>query len=98
MTWKRQFATALVLIVTSYSLGAAPVTVEVVEVRKIWDQGQHNAFTDLVRWQDAFYCAFREGRGHVSTDVRIRILDSKTTDLWESKALISLDGFDLRDA
>jgi len=98
MTWKRQFATALVLIVTSYSLGAAPVTVEVVEVRKIWDQGPHNAFTDLVRWQDAFYCAFREGRGHVSTDGRIRILESKDADVWEPAALISLEGFDLRDA
>ena len=98
MTWKRQFATALVLIVTSYSLGAAPVTVEVLEVKKIWDQGQHNAFTDLVRWNDAFYCAFREGRGHVSTDGKIRILESKDANDWEPAALISLEGFDLRDA
>jgi hypothetical protein len=98
MTWKRQFTTALVLIIASYSFAAVPMTAEVIEVKKIWDQGLHNAFTDLVRWRDSFYCAFREGRGHVSTDGRIRILKSKDADSWESAALISLEGFDLRDA
>ncbi|OHB62722.1 MAG: hypothetical protein A2168_05835, partial [Planctomycetes bacterium RBG_13_50_24] len=98
MTWKQQFMTVLVLIVASNSYAAVPVTVEVLEVRKIWDQGPHNAFTDLLRWNDAFYCAFREGRGHVSTDGRIRILESKDADNWTSTALISLAGYDLRDA
>ena len=98
MAYKRQLMTALVLIGASYSFATVPVTVEVVEVRKIWDEAPHNAFTDLVRWQDAFYCAFREGRGHVSTDGRIRILESKDADSWTSAALISLEGYDLRDA
>ncbi|HBE42310.1 MAG TPA: hypothetical protein DDW27_14100 [Bacteroidales bacterium] len=31
----------------------------------IWDQAPHNAFTDLVKYRDAFYCTFREGSGHV---------------------------------
>ena len=98
MTFKRYSVKALVLIVASYSLGAVPVSVEVLEVRKIWDQAPHNAFTDLVRWNDTFYCAFRESRGHVSTDGKIRILQSKEANRWESAALISLAGFDLRDA
>lgn len=98
MTYKRYFTLALVFLVASCSYGAVPVTVEVLEVKKIWDQAPHNAFTDLVRWNDTFYCAFREGRGHVSTDGKIRILKSKDTDHWESAALISLSGFDLRDA
>jgi len=98
MTWKRQFLAALILIGASYSFGATPVTVEVLEVKKIWDQGLHNAFTDLVRWQDAFYCAFREGRGHVSTDGKIRVLESRDADTWASAALIALEGYDLRDA
>jgi len=98
MAYKRQLMTALVLIGASYSFATVPVTVEVLGVKKIWDQAPHNAFTDLVRWHDAFYCAFREGRGHVSTDGRIRILESKNADVWEPAALISLDGFDLRDA
>lgn len=77
---------------------AVPLKVELLGVKKIWDQAPHNAFTDLVRWNDQFCCAFREGRGHVSTDGRIRVLHSKDADAWASTGLISLDGYDLRDA
>ena len=35
---------------------------------KIWDQGNHNAFTDLIRWHDQWYCSFREADGHVGGD------------------------------
>ncbi|MEJ2702419.1 MAG: hypothetical protein P8Z79_08250 [Sedimentisphaerales bacterium] len=98
MMRKRHLGIALVLIGGSYSVGAVPGTVEVLEAGKIWDRAPHNAFTDLARWEDAFYCAFREGRGHVSTDGKIRVLESKDAEHWESAALISLSGFDLRDA
>ena len=55
MTWKQYLVTALVLISVSYnSFAAIPVTVDVLEVKKIWDQAPHNAFTDLVRWDDKF--------------------------------------------
>jgi len=98
MTKKRYFLTVLFFIGTSFSFADVPVTVEVIEVKKIWDKAPHNAFTDLVRWNDGFYCAFREGRGHVSTDGKIRILESKDANLWDSAALIALEGYDLRDA
>ena len=98
MNRKRYTVIVLCLILVSCCSEAAPVTAEVVEVKKIWDQAPDNAFTDRVRWHDAFYCAFREGRGHVSSDGRIRILESKDADTWESAAAISLEGFDLRDA
>lgn len=98
MKRKRYIVIVLYLILASCSFATVPVTVEVVEVKKIWDKAPHNAFTDLARWNNAFYCAFREGRGHVSTDGRIRILESKDADIWNSAALISLAGFDLRDA
>lgn len=98
MNRKRYIVIVLCLISASYSLATVPVRVEVLEVSKIWDEAPHNAFTDLVRQQDTFYCAFREGRGHVSTDGRIRILESKDADTWNSAVLISLEGFDLRDA
>ena len=75
-----------------------PVTAEVIQVSKIWDKAPHNAFTDLLRWNGRFYCVFREGRGHVSTDGKIRVLESKDTDVWETAALIALEGYDLRDA
>jgi hypothetical protein len=98
MNRKRYIVIVVCLIWTSFSLPAVPVSVEIVEVKKIWDEAPHNAFTDLVRWKDSFYCAFREGRGHVSTDGRIRILESSDADTWNSTALISLEDFDLRDA
>jgi hypothetical protein len=98
MISKQYFIMLLCLICAACSFGAVPVKVEVVEVKKIWDEAPHNAFTDLARWNDAFYCAFREGRGHVSADGRIRILESKDADVWTSAALVSLEGFDLRDA
>jgi len=90
--------TILFLLGVSSALGTVPVTVEVVQVNKIWDKAPHSAFTDLVRWNDRFYCAFREGRGHVSTDGKIRIIESKDANLWESAALVTLAGYDLRDA
>jgi hypothetical protein len=77
---------------------ATPITAELAGVRKIWDQAPHNAFTDLIRWNDRFYCAFREGRGHVSTDGKIRILESKDAEEWQSTGLVALDGYDFRDA
>ncbi|MFH1719705.1 MAG: exo-alpha-sialidase, partial [Planctomycetota bacterium] len=84
-------------ICASNVLADIPVTAEIVEVRKIWDGAAHNAFTDLIFWNDSFYCVFREGRGHVSSDGSIRVLKSKSADKWEPAALVKLDGYDLRD-
>ncbi|MCX5638416.1 MAG: exo-alpha-sialidase, partial [Planctomycetota bacterium] len=78
--------------------GRWELSTEVISVQKIWDQAPHNAFTDLVRWNDRFYCAFREGAGHVSIDGKIRILESKDADLWQSAGSVELQGYDLRDA
>ncbi len=68
-----------------------------VEVRKIWDQGPHNAFTDLIRFRGKFFCTFREGEGHVGGDGTIRVLSSKNGQSWRSAALLKEDGIDLRD-
>jgi len=78
--------------------GASPVQADIVSVRKIWDQGQHNAFTDLLRWRGKFYCAFREGRKHVSTDGKIRVIASEKGETWKSVTILKLEGYDLRDA
>ncbi|MEN6534885.1 MAG: exo-alpha-sialidase, partial [Bryobacteraceae bacterium] len=70
----------------------------IVEVRKIWSAGPHNAFTDLIRFQNRWYCVFREGAGHGSPDGRLRVITSKNGKLWESAALIESGEGDLRDA
>lgn len=77
---------------------AAPApAARLVEHRKIWDAAPHNAFTDLVRFKDRWYCTFREGSGHVSPDGAIRVLTSDSGYWWESTARIEMAGFDLRD-
>jgi hypothetical protein len=86
------------LLLVAAPAGAAPPSAELIAVQRIWDQAPHSAFTDLVRWKDRFVCAFREGRKHVSTDGRIRILTSPDGNDWESAAIVMRDGFDLRDA
>ena len=87
---------AILAAVTTHA--STPIELELVEVRKIWDSAPHNAFTDLTRWHGQFYCTFREGRGHVSTDGRIRVLQSTDAGEWTSAHLAQLAGYDLRDA
>lgn len=74
------------------------VSPTLVEVRKIWDKAPHNAFTDLVRFKDEWFCVFREGKGHVSPDGALRIIASKDGKDWRSTALLTSDDSDLRDA
>ncbi len=71
---------------------------QLVEARRIWDQAPHNAFTDLIRFRDRWYCVFREGAGHVSPDGALRVITSTDGTSWESAALITSDNSDLRDA
>jgi hypothetical protein len=74
-------------------------TPRLLSVTKIHDAAPHNAFTDLARFNDHYYCAFREGSGHVpGTDGVIRVLRSPDANAWTSVAQIKMDGVDLRDA
>jgi hypothetical protein len=68
-----------------------------VGVARIWDAGAHNAFTDLIRWRNRWYCTFREGEAHVGGDGRIRVLVSADGEAWTSAALLGETGIDLRD-
>ncbi|MCK4856101.1 MAG: hypothetical protein KAT31_17605, partial [Bacteroidales bacterium] len=70
----------------------------ILEVNKIWDQSPHNAFTDLIRHNTQWYCAFREGESHVSDDGKLRVIRSANGETWESVALMEWEGGDIRDA
>ncbi len=71
---------------------------EIIDVRRIWDKAEHNAFTDLIRFEGNWYCVFREGSGHVSAAGKLRVITSANGRDWKSAALIARKGVDLRDA
>jgi lysophospholipase L1-like esterase len=69
-----------------------------VNTRRIWNAAPHNAFTDLLRFKNRWYCVFREGKAHVSPDGALRVITSQDGEKWESLALIKSAKYDLRDA
>jgi hypothetical protein len=71
--------------------------VRIVGVTRIWNQGAHNAFTDLIRYRGQWFCTFREGDGHVGGDGHIRVLTSPDGAQWTPAAFIGERGVDLRD-
>ena len=71
---------------------------KLVEVRKIWDDAAHNAFTDLVRFRNRWFCVLRESSGHTSNDGSLRVITSVDGEMWESAAFIASPNSDLRDA
>lgn len=71
---------------------------KLLETRMIWDHDDHNAFPDLIRFKNRWYCTIREGCCHVGKrDGVIRIIVSDDGDQWETAALFKLEGSDLRD-
>jgi len=73
-------------------------TNEQIVVEKIWDKAPHSAFTDLVRFKNAWYCTFREAPRHVSgPDGRAMLLRSVDGKTWQSIDSFKLEGMDVRD-
>lgn len=84
------------------SFTQAQVKEEPLDIRRIWDRGNHNAFTDIAFFKGKLYVVFREGDGHIPNKDNtgngiIRILSSVSGEFWESAAVIQLEGIDLRD-
>jgi len=97
---KRNILLCLLLIIGySQMNGQSKLLSGPVTVKKIWDSAAYNSFTDLIRFDNAFYCAFREGTSHVSSknDGHLRILKSTDGTAWHSVALLKVKGLDLRD-
>lgn len=71
-------------------------------VSKIWDNGTHSAFTSIIKYGDQYYISFREGETHIfnsrgEADGKVRIISSTDGEEWNSVALLSVSGLDLRD-
>jgi hypothetical protein len=86
--------------------GGAPPTADaaagaaILSVDQIWDRAPHNAFTDLIRTDGQWVCAFREAPAHtggVKGSV-MRVLTSADGRRWESAAELSDPRGDIRDA
>lgn len=86
------------LLTTHAARRASAQEPEILDVRKIWDAAPHNAFTDLIRHRDRWWCVFREGDAHVSPNGALRVLSSTDGKTWESTARVTSRTADLRDA
>ena len=68
-----------------------PVKVEVTNVRRAFDNGEHNAFTDLIRFHGRYYLTFRScPDGHMvhpTSSIIVLVSDDLLT--WQPRASIS---------
>src|SRR6188472_116847 len=87
-------AILVVLVSAMTCLAADP---QIVSVKKIWNEGSHNAFTDLIRFNNKWFCTFRESEAHVGGNGKLRVIVSDDGETWTSAALLAEDGIDLRD-
>ena len=91
---------AIVYLLAATALHAAQPSVTVSNVRRVYDNGEHNAFTDLVRFKGRFYLAFRscpEGHG-VSPKASIIVLESTDAGKnWEPVHRFAVKNRDTRD-
>jgi len=67
------------------------IKMRIVEVRKVFDDGRHNAFTDLIWWRGELYLTFRSATDHMSRDGCIRILRSPDSGAWEPAAILNTE-------
>ena len=67
------------------------------EVARIWDASAHNAFTDLIRYQNRLLRLPRSRQTPGLPDGKIRVLASTDGRQWSSAALLSSSLGDLRD-
>ena len=64
----------------------------------IVNNGYHNAFTDLIYWNEKFYLAYRESDYHAgSNESKIVIMVSGNAINWKLAAKLDGDGIDIRD-
>ena len=70
---------------------------QILDVRKIWEDGYHNAFTDICRWSGRYWLCFRHANNHSCSPSHIYILSSQVGRQWEKTAEVSEGQIDLRD-
>ena len=84
---------------TSFSQNPPLPQIEVENVRRVFHNGEHNAFTDLIRWKGKFWLTFRscpDGHNVFSTS-RIIVLKSDNARSWQTVHTFSVPLRDTRD-
>ena len=83
----------------SMAAGQVDRHVDVLNVRKVFDDGQHNAFTDLVSYHGSYWLTFRTcPDGHmVHPTSEIVVLRSDDLDTWTESTRFSVALRDVRD-
>ena len=73
--------------------------VRVTNVRRVFHNGEHNAFTDLIRFRDRFYLTFRScPDGHaVYPTASVIILESSDAETWKPVHRFNVPKRDTRD-
>ena len=94
---RRFFLTSAAVLFSAALLHAQAPVAELVSVEKIWDKAPHNGFTDLTRFQNLFYCCFREAPAADKGEGVIRTLISSSGKVWIDNSSVSESGTDLRD-
>ncbi len=95
----RTVALLLAIFGLSVSLAGAEPKVRVENVRRAFHNGEHNAFTDLIRWRDRFWLTFRScPDGHqVAASASVIVLSSKDALTWHEEHRFSVPQRDTRD-
>lgn len=93
-------ALALIVFLPSFCVLAQDLpTVKLTNIRRAFHNGEHNAFTDLIRFEDAYYLAFRscpDGHGlHASSS--IIVLRSRDLLEWSKATQFRVPNRDVRD-
>jgi hypothetical protein len=88
----------LAFLFLSFAPAAEPeLPVKPKEVRKIYSDGKHNAFTAFVKFKDQYLIAFRTAKEHNSTDGDIIVLSSTDAKEWKESLRLDIDKRDDRD-
>jgi hypothetical protein len=97
--WGTTIGCCATLLLVSAALAADPPQVRVSQVRRAFHNGEHNAFTDLVRFRDRFYLTFRScPDGHmVHPTASVIVLSSPDGQQWEQVHQFRVEKRDTRD-
>lgn len=96
---RRVAAAMLIWLVTCLPEAGAAPTVRVENIRRAFHNGEHNAFTDLIRWRGRYWLTFRScPDGHmVASTASVIVLVSDDTREWREAHRFSVPRRDTRD-